>query len=103
LLQYMERCTVDQHSHYQPDRFSVDEDSHYQRDRFSLPLRAHERRLRIVAGELIRGRGLQTVSYLREIVDVAITVGDERSAQAWRELAGAVDRILPIASREEQT
>jgi hypothetical protein len=91
LLQYMEGQSI----------ASVCAAAHHQSDRFPGPLWVHERRLRIVAGELIRGRGLQTVSYLREIAHVAITVGDEGSAQAWRELADAVDRILQIASREE--
>jgi len=67
-----------------------------------LPLESpDDKRLHIVARELIHGRGLQTVSYLREIADMAITVGDQRSAQAWSELADATDRIYQIAFHNE--
>jgi len=91
LLQYMESSSV----------VPACTDSHCRHDGFSRPAQAHERRLHIVARELIRGRGLQTVSYLREIAEIATDVGDQRSAEAWNELADAADRILEIASREE--
>jgi hypothetical protein len=90
LLRHMETATVGSAT-----------DSAQLQDGLLPPEWANDKRLYIVARELIRGRGLQTVSYLRELADMAIAVGDQRSAQACSELAYAADRIFQIASREE--
>jgi hypothetical protein len=64
-------------------------------------VKASERRLQIVARQLTRGQGLQTVSYLREVAEIARGVGDQRSAEAWYELADAAERIIQISSIRE--
>ena len=87
LLRYMESVAV-----------SARTDSPHQRDGFSTEVKASERRLQIVARELTRGQGLQTVSYLREVAEIASRVGDQRSAEAWQELADAAERIIQISS-----
>ena len=77
--------------------------SPHQLDGFSTELKASERRLQIVARELTRGQGLETVSYLREVAEIASRVGDQRSAEAWQELADAAERIIQISSVGEST
>jgi hypothetical protein len=62
---------------------------------------ADEKRLKIVARELLRGHGLRTISYLRELAVIANNAGDPTSAEAWQELADAAERIIQILSRGE--
>ncbi|MBV9483986.1 MAG: hypothetical protein JO249_25035 [Acidobacteria bacterium] len=61
-----------------------------------------ERRVYIVARELIRGQGLQTVAHQREVARIASCGGDETSAVAWHELADVADRIIQLADGQEQ-
>jgi hypothetical protein len=58
-----------------------------------------EKRLKIVARELLKGQGLRTISYLRELADIAHGAGDPSSAAAWHELADAAERITYLLSR----
>jgi hypothetical protein len=58
-----------------------------------------EKRLRILARELLKGQGLRTVSYLRELAHIAAGAGDPTSAEAWRELADAAEGIIYLLSR----
>ena len=62
-------------------------------------LQSDERRLKIVAREILKGQGLTTVSYLRELANLARNTEDEASAEAWHELAEAAERIIYLFSR----
>ena len=62
-------------------------------------LQSDERRLKIVAREILKGQGLMTVSYLRELANIARNTEDEASAEAWHELAEAAERIIYLWSR----
>jgi hypothetical protein len=88
LLRYMEKSVA----------VSARTDSPHQHDGLPTAVKASARRLQIVARELTRGQGLQTVSYLREVAEIASGVGDQRSAEAWHELADAAERIIQISS-----
>jgi len=61
-------------------------------------LQSNERRLKIVAREILNGQGLTTVSYLRELANIARNTEDEASAEAWHELAEAAERIIHLLS-----
>jgi hypothetical protein len=76
--------------------------SNYQHDALQASDTADEKRLKIVARELLRGQGLRTISYLRELADIADKAGDQSSAEAWQELADAAERIIQILSRESK-
>jgi hypothetical protein len=93
LLRYMEKSVV----------ASARTDSPHQLAGVSTEVKASERRLQIVARELTRGQGLQTVSYLREVAEIASGVGDLHSAEVWHELADAAERIIQISSVGEST
>ena len=62
-------------------------------------LQSDERRLKIVAREILKGQGLTTVSYLRELANIAKNTEDDASAEAWQELAEAAERIIYLLSR----
>jgi len=62
-------------------------------------LQSDERRFKIVAREILNGQGLTTVSYLRELANIAKNTEDEASAEAWHELAEAAERIIHLWSR----
>ena len=47
-----------------------------------------------VAREQIQQHGANAVSILRERAEIAEASGDELSAEAWREIAQAVNRLL---------
>ena len=90
LLRYMERSVAEA---------ADDPNRHHQHHRLRSSLKVDERRLKIVARELLRGQGLPTVSYLRELADIANGAGDHSAAEAWQELANAAERIVHILSR----
>jgi hypothetical protein len=87
LLRYMEKSIAE---------IAGIEASHRQHDGFETSPGLAERRLKIVARELLRGEGLRTVSYLRELADIANSAGDQPSAAAWQELADAAERIIHL-------
>jgi hypothetical protein len=89
LLRYMETSVVEAGT-------STSQDQH---DRTPTALKADEQRLKIVARALLRGEGLRTASYLRELAEIANGAGDRTSADAWKELAEAAERIIQIFSR----
>jgi hypothetical protein len=91
LLRYMESAIA--------DRSSVPQS---QDNAASRALQSDERRLKIVAREILKGQGLTTVSYLRELADIAKNTEDEASAEAWHELAEAAERIIYRLSRGGQ-
>jgi len=74
--------------------------SDHQHDALQAWVTADEKRLKIVARAL-RGHGLRTISYLRELADIAKNAGDQSSADAWQELADAAERIIRISSSGE--
>ena len=76
--------------------------SNHEHDALQASVTADEKRLKIVARELLRGQGLRTISYLRELADIAKNAGDQSSAEAWQELADAAERIIQILSRESK-
>ena len=76
--------------------------SNHEHDALQASVTADEKRLKIVARELLRGQGLRTISYLRELADIANNAGDQSSAEAWQELADAAERIIQILSRESK-
>jgi len=88
LLRYMESAIA--------DRSSVPQS---QDNAAPRALQSDERRLRIVAREILKGQGLTTVSYLRELADIAKNTEDEASAEAWHELAEAAEQIIYLLSR----
>ena len=47
-----------------------------------------------VAHEYVQRHGLDSPSILRDYADVADTIGDILSAEAWRDIADAAERIL---------
>ena len=59
--------------------------SNHEHDALQASVTADEKRLKIVARELLRGQGLRTISYLRELADIANNAGDQSSAEAWQE------------------
>ena len=75
--------------------------SNRQHDALPASVTADEKRLKIVARELLRGHGLRTISYLHELAAIAKNAGDQSSAEAWQELADAAERIIQILSRGE--
>jgi hypothetical protein len=50
--------------------------SNHEHDALQASVTADEKRLKIVARELLRGQGLRTISYLRELADIAKNAGD---------------------------
>jgi hypothetical protein len=89
LLRYMEGAIADDSGSSVPPSFHNPGPTARQSD---------EKRLRIVARELLKGQGLRTISYLRELADIANGAGDPTSAAAWHELAGAAERIMYLLS-----
>jgi hypothetical protein len=47
-----------------------------------------------VAHEYVQRHGLDSSSILRDYAEVADTIGDILSAEAWRDIADAAERIL---------
>jgi len=86
LLHYMETSSAEAGT-------SAPQDQH---GRTPTALKADEQRLKIVARELLRGEGVRTASYLREVAEIANRAGDQTSADAWKELAEAAERIIQI-------
>lgn len=93
LLRYMEKSVA----------VSARTDPSHEHDGLPTAVRANARRLQIVARELTRGQGLQIVSYMREVAEIASGVGDLHSAEAWHELADAAERIIQISSVGESS
>ena len=87
LLRYMEKSVAESADIQASDR---------QHDGFETSPAPAERRLKIVARELLRGEGLRTVSYLRELADIANSAGDQSSAVTWQELADGAERIVHL-------
>jgi len=68
-------------------------------DQHTIPDRssqADRELVEVVASELIRGHGVRTISFLREFAEIADEGGDWFSAEAWRDIADAADRLTQI-------
>lgn len=47
-----------------------------------------------VAAQFLVSRGPDAIAYLREMAEIAAVNGDELAAEAWTDIADAVERLL---------
>ena len=61
--------------------------------------------VKIVAAQHVRDRGPATIRYLREMQELAASLSDDDSVEAWRDIEDAAQKILltpaPAASRPQ--
>ena len=59
--------------------------------------------VKIVAAQYVRARGREAIRYLREMQELAASLSDDDSVQAWRDIEDAAQTILltpaPASSR----